>query len=213
MVRALRVHAPGSPFVLDEVDLPPPAAGEARVKHHAIGVNFRDVYHRRGDYPTSMPAILGGEAAGVVVEVGAGVTHMAPGDRVAYVTKAPGAYADERNVPAKLLLHLPQEITFEIAAASLLKGLTAEYLIRRTFRADARHTIVVFAAAGGVGTFLCQWDVSLGVRVIGVVSSDDKARVALQAGAHHVLVGDHGKAAELPKRVRELAPEGVRRRV
>ena len=212
VVRAVRIHAPGSTsaLVVEDVDVAAPAPGEVRVRHTAIGVNFIDVYHRTGVYPLPLPAILGGEAAGVVVDVGPGVAHFAPGARVAYAAKAPGAYVEQRNLPARHLIALPDDIPDDVAAAVLLKGLTAEYLLRRTFRVDARHAIVVHAAAGGVGSLLCQWARVLGARVIGLVSTDDKARTALQAGAHHVLVTAPGETAtSLAQRERELAPDGV----
>lgn len=208
MARVVRIHAPGPPsaLVVDEVELAPLGAGEVRVRHTAIGVNYLDVYHRSGAYPLPLPAGIGGEAAGVVVDAGS-ATHLKAGDRVAYVWREPGAYASERNVPAKHLLPLPPDVADDVAAGLLLKGLTAEYLLRRTFRVDSKHTIVVHAAAGGVGTLLCQWGRALGARVIAIVSTDEKARVALQAGAHHVLL--QNGAVGLATRVREMAPNGV----
>lgn len=211
MVRVIRVHTPGPPsaLVLDDVALVPLAPGEVRVQHTAIGVNFIDVYHRSGVYPLPLPSSIGGEAAGVVVEVGPGPgnAHLNVGDRVAYVWREPGAYAEQRNVPAKHLLPLPADVPDEVAAGIMLKGLTAEYLLRRTFHVDSKHTIVVHAAAGGVGSLLCRWGRALGARVIAIVSTDDKARVALQAGAHHVLL--QNGAVGLATRVREMAPDGV----
>ncbi len=212
MVRAVRIHQPGPPssLVVDDIDVPPPGPGEVRVRHTAIGVDFIDIYHRTGLYPLPLPTVLGTEAAGVVVDVGSGVTHLKPGARVAYVYKPPGAYAEERNVPAMSLLELPAGVPDDVAAAVMLKGLTAEYLLRRTFRVDARHTILVYAAGGGVGTLLCQWGRALGAKVIGVVSTEQKARTALQAGAHHVLTAGAGRDyGKLAARVRELQPAGV----
>ena len=208
MVRAVRVHAPGpaSSFVVEDIALAPPAQGEVRVRHAAVGVNFIDVNYRCGAYKLDMPAVLGLEATGVIVATGAGVTHLNPGDRVAYYWRTPGTYADERNVPAARVIALPKEIADDVAAGVFMKGLTAEYLLRRTFRVDARHTIVVHAAAGGVGTLMCQWGRAIGARVIGIVSTDEKARTALNAGAHHALTRG---APDLSKRVRELCPDGV----
>lgn len=209
--RAARYHTPGPPsvIVVEEVPLPPPAAGEVRVRHTLIGVNYLDVNFRSGAYPVKVPAGLGTEGVGVVASVGPGVTHLQPGDRVGYYWRAQGSYCAERNVPAARLLSLPVEIGDDVAAATLVKGLTAEYLLRRTFRVDSRHALVVTAAAGGVGSVMCQWARAMGARVTGVVSSDDKARVALQAGAHHALVVAPGQAADLARRVRGLAPDGV----
>lgn len=196
-------------IVLEDVPLPPPGPGEARVRHTAIGVNYLDVNFRSGAYPSSTPAGLGTEGVGVVVGTGPGVTHLQPGDRVGYYWRAQGSYCVERNVPAARLLSLPAELPDELVAASLVKGLTAEYLLRRTFRVDSRHTLVVTAAAGGVGSLVCQWARAMGARIIGLVSSEEKARVALQAGAHHALVVGRGQAADLARRVRELSPDGV----
>jgi NADPH2:quinone reductase len=211
-MRAVRVHAPGpsSSLVLDEIAVAPPGPGEVRVKHTAIGVDFLDIYHRSGLYPLPMPAGLGTEAAGVVVAAGAGVTHLQPGARVAYVWKQPGAYAEERNVPALALREIPDGVADDVAASLMVKGLTAEFLLRRTFRVDAGHTIVIHAAAGGVGQLVCAWARALGARVVGIVSTEEKARVALQAGAHHVLINAAGAVpSNLAARVAELCADGV----
>lgn len=204
-----RTAGPPSVIVLEDLDLPPPGPGEVRVRHTAIGVNFLDVNFRSGAYPTSMPARLGTEGVGVVMEVGSGVTHLKPGDRIAYYWRTQGSYCDERNVPAVRLLHLPDDIADDTCAAMLVKGLTAEYLLRRTHHVDRGQTIVVTAAAGGVGSVLCQWGRALGARVLGLVSSDEKRLAALAAGAHEVLVVPPGPSTDLAERVRALAPDGV----
>jgi NADPH2:quinone reductase len=205
--RAARVHAPGpaSAFVVEDVPLPPPAAGEVRVRHTAIGVNFIDVYQRSGAYAVPLPAILGTEAVGVAESEGPGVKV---GDRVAYYERGLGAYCDRRNIAAARVLHVPSGVDDVSLAAVLVKGLTAEYLLRRTFRLESGHTVVVHAAAGGVGLVLVQWARAIGAKVIGVVSSEEKAAIALGAGAQHVLA-TKGSSAPLGKRVRDLAPSGV----
>jgi len=168
-----------------EVGLPGP--GEVRVRHRAIGVNFVDVYFRTGEYaPPALPFTPGNEGAGEVLAVGEGVTGFAPGDRVAYVVTL-GSYAEERIVPAHFLVHLPDAIEFETGAAMMLKGLTAQYLLRRTFRVEAGNTILVHAAAGGVGLLLTQWAKHLGATVIGTVGSPEKAELARRNGADHVI--------------------------
>ena len=189
-MRAIRIHQTGGPEVLklEEVELPKPGKGEVRVRQHAIGINFVEVYFRTGFYPTpSLPFTPGGEGAGEVVEVGAGVEDFKPGDRVAYVA-GQGAYAEERNVPAPALFKLPRDITYEMAAAVMLKGLTAQYLLRQTYRVKEGDWILVHAAAGGVGQILCQWGRALGARVIGTVGSPEKARIAKKAGAQHTIL-------------------------
>jgi NADPH:quinone reductase len=201
-MRVVRIHAPGnaSKLVVDDVELRAPEHHEAQVRHTAIGVNFIDIYHRMGAYPLPLPAALGMEAVGVVEAVGSHVSHVQVGDRVGYVMRPPGAYSDRRNVPSSSLLKLPADLPDEIAASVLLKGLTAEFLLRRTFRVDAMQTIVVHAAAGGVGQLLLQWARAIGARVIGVVSTEEKAAIALRMGAHHVLVGND----KIALRVREI---------
>jgi NADPH2:quinone reductase len=190
MTRAIRIHATGGPEVLqlDEVTLPPPGPGEARVRHTAIGVNFIDTYHRSGLYPLPMPAGIGSEAAGVVEAVGAGVTDVAVGQRVAYCGGAPGSYADARVIAADRLVPLPAAVSDRDAAALLLKGLTVQYLFRQTFRLQGGETILFHAAAGGVGLIACQWAKALGVRMIGTVSSDDKAALARAHGCAETIV-------------------------
>ena len=191
MVGAVRVHKVGGPEVLtyEEVDVPAPAAGQVRVRQHAIGVNFIDTYFRSGLYPApgGLPFVAGAEAAGEVVEVGPGVTDFRKGDRVAYV-QGPGCYIQERNVPADRVVKLPDNIGYEQAAAMMLKGLTVEYLVRRTFKLEKGMTILVQAAAGGVGLILCQWANHLGATVIGTVGSKEKAELAKANGCHHTIL-------------------------
>jgi len=189
-MRAILIHQTGAPEVmrLEDVELPPPGPGEARVHHRAIGVNFVDTYYRSGFYAApSLPFVPGGEAAGEVVEVGKRVKGLRPGDRVAYVAQL-GAYAEERNVDAKLLVKLPKAISFDSAAAMMLKGLTAQYLLRQTYKVRKGDVILVHAAAGGVGQILCQWGKALGATVIGTVGSEEKAKLAKKAGAKHVIL-------------------------
>jgi NADPH2:quinone reductase len=208
MTRAIRFDSFGGPEVLQyrEVELSEPSEGEARVAHRAIGLNFIDVYHRIGLYPLSLPSGLGGEGAGVVTAVGPGVTHVAPGDRVAYTAPAPlGSYADERLVDAKWLVKLPASLSEETGAAMMLKGLTAWYLLKRSFRVSAGDWILLYAAAGGVGLIAAQWARQLGARVIGVVGNDAKRELALAHGCEQVLIdGD-----DIAQRVREISGGGV----
>jgi NADPH2:quinone reductase len=188
-MKAVRVHRHGGPEVLGvvEVPVPQPGVGEVLVRNHAIGVNFVNTYLRSGAFaPPSMPFVPGKEGAGEVVAVGHGIQDFAPGDRVAYVETL-GAYAEQCVVPAHFLVHLPDSISYETAAAVLLKGLTAQYLLRRTFRVDVGHTILVQAAAGGVGVILTQWAKHLGATVIGTVGSAEKAEFAHQNGCDHVI--------------------------
>ncbi|WP_394846436.1 quinone oxidoreductase [Pendulispora brunnea] len=188
-MKGIRVHRHGGPDVLayEDVEVGAPGPGEVRVRNHAIGVNFVDVYFRTGEYaPPRLPFTPGNEGAGEVVEVGAGVTDFAPGDRVAYVETL-GSYAEERIVPAHFLVHLPAAIDFETGAAMMLKGLTAQYLLRRTFGVEAGHTVLVHAAAGGVGLIVTQWAKHLGARVIATVGSPEKAELVRRNGADHVI--------------------------
>lgn len=190
-MKAIRIHEQGGIDAMryEDVELEPPKEGEARVRHTAIGVNFLDVYHRSGLYKLpALPAVLGVEAAGVVEAIGPNTSEVAVGDRVAYVAGTPGAYAEARNLPAHRLVPLPSAISDEVAAASLLKGMTVEYLIRRTFAVQPGMTVLFHAAAGGVGLLACQWLAHLGVTVIGTVSSDDKAELARAHGCHHTIV-------------------------
>ena len=189
----------GGPEVLiaATVAAPPPGRGEVRVRHTAIGVDYIDVYVRRGEYRMIQPpAAPGMEAAGVVVDVGEGVTHLLPGDRVAYACAPPGAYVDVRTLAADQVVALPDEIDDETAAALMLKGMSAQYLLHRTHRVHAGETVLVHAAAGGVGLLLCSWAKALGARVIGTASSEDKARLARAHGADAVIVTRDGKFAE-----------------
>ncbi|MCC7281295.1 MAG: quinone oxidoreductase [Acetobacteraceae bacterium] len=191
MQKAIRIHEHGGPEVLvwEDVPKPGPGPGEALVRHAAVGLNFIDVYFRTGLYkPPGLPAIIGMEAAGEVEAVGAGVTEVAPGDRVAYATAPIGAYAESRTIKADRLVKLPDDIGFETAAAMMLQGMTAQYLLRRTYAVKAGDTILVHAAAGGVGLILCQWAKHLGCTVIGTVSSDAKAELAKAHGCAHPVV-------------------------
>jgi NADPH2:quinone reductase len=208
MVRAIRFSAFGGPEVLEyrDVELDAPLPGEARVAHRAIGVNFIDVYHRTGLYPLTLPSGLGGEAAGVVTAVGAGVTQVRKGDRVAYTAPAPlGSYADERNVDARWLVRLPAAIDDQTGAAMMLKGLTAWYLLKRSYKVEEGDFVLLYAAAGGVGLIAAQWARELGARVIGIVGSEAKRELALARGCEHVLLDGE----DIPKRVREIAGGGV----
>lgn len=188
-MKAIRVHRHGGPEVLtyEEVDIGRPGPGEVRVRNRAIGLNFVDTYFRTGAYaPPALPFTPGNEGAGEVVAVGDGVQGFAPGDRVAYVETL-GAYAEERIVPAHFLVRLPDAIGFETGAAMMLKGLTAQFLLRRTFRVEPGHTILMHAAAGGVGLILTQWAKHLGATVIGTVGSPEKAGLARRNGCDHVI--------------------------
>ncbi len=202
MSKAIRIHATGGPDVLkwESVPKPEPGPGELLVRHEAVGLNYIDVYFRTGLYKTALPATPGLEGAGVVLAAGAAVTGFAAGDRVAYAGGAIGAYATERVIAADRVVKLPDGIDFITAAAMMLQGLTAEYLLRRTFKAQAGDTVVVHAAAGGVGLILCQWAKALGVTVIGVVSTPAKAEVAVTHGAAHTVIG----YANLPAEVKRI---------
>ena len=189
MPNAIRIHQTGGPEVLtwEAVDVPAPAAGEATVRHHAVGLNFIDTYHRTGLYPLPLPSGIGLEGAGVVEAVGAGVTEVNVGDRVAYAGGPVGAYAEVRNIPAHRLLKLPDAIAFDTAAAMMLQGLTAAYLLRRTYRVQPGDAVLIHAAAGGVGLIACQWAKALGATVIGTVGSPAKAELAKAHGCDHVI--------------------------
>src|ERR1700734_2751579 len=191
MVAAVRVHKPGGPEVLtyEEVEVGAPGQGQVRFKQHACGVNFIDTYFRMGLYPAAggMPFIIGNEAAGEVVAVGPGVSDLKVGDRVAYVLPL-GCYTAERLVPADRAVKLPANISYEQAAAMMLKGMTTEYLIRRTFKVEKGMTVLMHAAAGGVGLILCQWANYLGANVIGTVGSKEKAALAKANGCHHTIL-------------------------
>jgi NADPH2:quinone reductase len=203
MPYAVRLKEIGGPEKLswEEVALPAPAAGELQIRHTAIGLNFIDVYDRTGLYPMPLPGSLGREAAGVVAAVGPKVRGFKSGDRVAYVHTVPGAYSEVRNVPAARVVKLPAGISDEQAAVLMLKGLTAHYLLRRTHRVKKGDTVLVHAAAGGVGLILVPWARALGAKVIGVVGSDAKVPLAKKAGCHHVLVQDRDDIAVFAKRL------------
>jgi NADPH2:quinone reductase len=201
MTKAIRIHTNGGPEVMkwEDVPTPEPGPGEALVHHHAVGLNYIDVYFRTGLYKApSMPLIIGQEGAGTVTAVGEGVTLVQPGDRVAYAGPM-GGYASDRVLPADRLVKLPDAISFETGAAMMLQGMTAQYLVRRTYPVKAGDTIVVHAAAGGVGLILTQWAHHLGATVIGVVSSEAKAELARAHGATHTVVGSAGLVAEVKK--------------
>jgi NADPH2:quinone reductase len=189
MTKAIRFARTGGPEVLEYVDVEvgEPGPGEARVRQHAIGVNFIDVYFRNGLYAQPLPSGLGQEGAGVVEAVGEGVTHVKVGDRVAYAGRPNGAYSEVRTMPADILLRLPDEIGFETAAAMMLQGLTVQYLFKSTYKVKAGETILFHAAAGGVGLIACQWARALGVNLIGTVGSKEKAELAKSHGAAHVI--------------------------
>jgi NADPH:quinone reductase len=203
MTHAIRFHKTGGPDVLvwEEVQVGKPGPGEARIRHTAVGLNFIDIYNRSGLYQVALPSGLGGEGAGVVEEVGAGVTDLKPGDRVAYGNSPIGAYSEARLIPADRLLKVPDGIDDKAAAAMMLKGLTAQYLIRQTYRVKAGDTILLHAAAGGVGLILSQWAKHLGATVIGTVGSDEKAKLAKAHGCDHTI--NYSKE-DFVKRVEEI---------
>ncbi|HGL6720530.1 quinone oxidoreductase [Burkholderia contaminans] len=190
MPKAIRYDQPGGPDVMKWVDVEvgEPKAGEIRIRQHAVGLNYIDVYFRTGLYPQPLPGGLGMEAAGEVTAVGEGVTALKAGDRVAYVGQPPGAYAQERVMPAERLVKLPDGISYDDAASVMLQGLTAHYLLRRTYPVKAGDTILIHAAAGGVGLLVCQWAKALGATVIGTVGSDEKAALAKAHGCDHPIV-------------------------
>ncbi len=193
LTHAIRFSAHGGPEVLrwETVELPDPGPGELRIRHQAIGVNFIDTYHRTGLYPVALPSGLGQEGAGVVEAVGPRVTEFRPGDRVAYCGGAlspVGAYSEVRNFPAERAVRLPDDISFETAAAVMLKGLTAQFLVRRTHRVQPGDTVLIHAAAGGVGLLLVQWAKRLGATVIATAGNDEKAELVRAHGADHVIV-------------------------
>jgi NADPH2:quinone reductase len=203
MIKAIRFEKTGGSDVLQYVDydLPPPAKGQVQVRHTAIGVNFIDTYHRTGLYPLPLPSGLGSEAAGVVAALGEGVTGFKIGERVGYCSGAIGSYAQANNVAEGRLVRLPESISDELAAAILLKGMTAQYLIRRIHKVQAGETIVFHAAAGGVGQIGCQWAKHLGATVIGSTTSPGKVELAKANGCAHVI---NTKDAGWEKQVREL---------
>ncbi len=209
MPHAIRIHQTGGPDVLcwEAVDLPAPAPGEATVRHHAVGLNYIDTYHRTGLYPLPLPSGIGLEGAGVVEAVGEGVTEVKVGDRVAYAGGPIGAYAEVRNIPAHRLLILPDSIGFDTGAAMMLQGLTAAYLLRKTYRVQPGDAVLIHAAAGGVGLIACQWAKALGATVIGTVGSPAKAELARAHGCDHVI---NYATENFTQRVRDITNgEGV----
>jgi NADPH2:quinone reductase len=190
MSHAIRIHETGGPDVMrwEKVEVGKPGAGEVKLRHTAVGLNYIDIYHRSGLYPIQTPATPGLEASGIVEEVGAGVSDLKEGDRVAYASPPMGAYAEERLMPADRLVKLPSGISDEHAAAMMLRGMTAQYLLRRTFVVKPGDTILIQAAAGGVGLMVCQWAKHLGAKVIGTVGSDEKAALARKHGCDHPIV-------------------------
>jgi len=205
MPNAIRISETGGPEVMKLVDVEvgDPGPGEAQVRNHAIGLNYIDTYYRSGLYPSPLPGGIGLEGAGVVTAVGPDVTNLKVGDRVAYATQPQplGAYAELRNMPAAALLKLPRNVDFETAAAMMLKGLTAQYLLRRTYKVQKGQTILLHAAAGGVGLIATQWAKALGVTVIGTAGSEEKAALARKFGADHVILYRQENVVE---RVREI---------
>jgi NADPH2:quinone reductase len=218
MIKAIRIHANGGPELMrfEEIALAPPGAGEARVRHTAIGINYSDINVRRGGFylarPLRFPVILGNEAAGVVESVGAGVTDIRAGDRVAYAGmrgeffEETGAYAQARNVPAERLLKLPDAISEQQAAAMMVKGFTASLIVNRIFRPKPGDTILIHTAAGGVGMILCQWSKHLGATVIGTVGSQQKAQIAKAHGCDHTILY---RDVDFVAAVRTITPQGV----
>jgi len=190
MPHAIRIHKTGGPEVMqwEEVPVGNPGAGEVRLRHTAVGVNYIDTYHRSGLYKLPLPAGIGSEAAGVVEAVGTGVTEFKPGDRVAYQGGAPGAYTEARVMPVERVVKIPDGITDRVAATLMLKGLTVQYLLRQTYPVKSGETILLHAAAGGIGLIACQWARALGVTVIGTVGSDEKAALAKANGCTHTIV-------------------------
>lgn len=189
-VKAIRMSQNGGPEVMKLVDieLGEPGPGEALVRHHAIGVNYIDVYFRTGLYPQPLPAGVGMEGAGIVEKVGPGVTHVKPGDRVAYSGRPPGAYSEARIMPAEILVILPDELSFEQGAAMMLQGLTVQYLLNDTYKVKKGDTVLFHAAAGGVGLFACQWLKAIGATMIGTVGSPEKAALAKAHGCDHTIL-------------------------
>lgn len=201
--KAIRVHEFGGPEVLkwEDVEVPDPAEGEARIRHTAVGLNFIDVYHRTGLYPVELPTGIGSEAAGVVVAVGPGVTEVTVGDRIVYSGRPADAYSEMRNYPAWQCVPIPDGIADDQAAAVFLKGLTAWYLLRKSYEVQAGDTILLYAAAGGVGSIASQWAKHLGATVIGVVGTKEKGKLARAQGCDHIIMADD---ADIAGAVRKL---------
>ncbi len=202
-MHGFRIEQPGPPDVLkwQEIDLPDPEPGQVQIKHRTCGVNYIDVYHRSGLYPLPLPTGIGLEACGTVVSVGDGVSNLAVGDRVAYGTGPLGAYSEAANVGADRVVKVPETISDDVAAAMMLKGMTAQYLLRQTYEVKSGDTILVHAAAGGVGLIMCQWASNLGATVIGTVGSEEKAELAKQHGCHHAILY---REESVPEKVRAL---------
>jgi NADPH:quinone reductase len=203
MTHAIRIHAQGGPEVMkwEAVSVGEPGPSEVRIKHTAVGLNYIDTYHRSGMYPVALPTVLGREGAGVIEALGSAVTEFKVGDRVAYASSPIGSYSEARLMPAERLVKVPNNITDQQAACMMLKGMTAQYLLRRTFRVKAGDTILAHAAAGGVGLILCQWAKHLGATVIGTVGSAEKAVLAKAAGCDHVI---NYNTEDFVKRVAEI---------
>lgn len=207
--KAIRIHEFGGPEVLkwETVDVPQPGDGEAQIRHVAIGLNYIDTYHRTGLYPVNLPTGLGSEASGLVVAVGPGVSDVAVGDRVVYTGRPADAYSEIRNFKASQLVPIPTGVAHELAAAVLLKGLTAWYLLRRSYSVQEGDTVLLYAAAGGVGSLASQWAKHLGAKVIGIVGTAEKAELASAQGCDHIVMADD---TDIPAAVRRLtAGEGV----
>jgi NADPH2:quinone reductase len=203
MAHAIRLYETGGPEVLthETVEVGEPGPGQARVRHTYVAVNFIDVYYRIGRYPLALPNGLGSDAVGVVEAVGEGVTEVKPGDRVGYLAGPQGAYADVRLMPAEVLIPLPEGVDDRTASTLIMKGMTAQYLFRQVYPLKGGETILYHAAAGGVGLIACQWARALGVRMIGTVSTDEKAEIAKANGCEHVVVTSR---EDIAKRVREI---------
>jgi NADPH:quinone reductase len=203
MTKAIRFHKVGGPEVLalEDVKLDKPGQGQVRLKHTACGVNFIDIYHRTGLYPLTLPSGIGMEGAGIVEETGPGVTGLKAGDRVAYASGPLGGYSEARLMPADRLVKIPAAITDQQAAAMMLQGMTVEYLVRRTYPIKRGDTVLIHAAAGGIGLIFCQWAKHLGATVIGTVSSDEKAKLAKANGCDHAILYTR---ENFTQRVREL---------
>ena len=218
MTKAIRIHANGGPEVLrwEDHEVPPPAAGEVRIRHTAIGINYSDINVRQGGFyiarPPQFPLVLGNEAAGVVASMGPGVTNVQPGDRVAYAGMSAeffertGAYAEERNVPAERLIRLPDGVTDQQAAGMMVKGFTASLIINHVYRPKPGDTVLIHAAASGVGLILTQWSKHLGATVIGTVGSSDKARIAQAHGCDHTILY---RETDFADAVKQIVPPGV----
>ena len=203
MVQAIRIQQPGGPEAMQwqEIDLPGPGPGQARVRHTAVGLNYIDTYHRSGLYALPLPSGIGMEGAGIVEAVGPDVKDLAEGDRVAYAAGPPGSYSEARIIAADRLVKIPEGISDQQAAAMMLKGLTTQYLIRRTYKVKQGDTILMHAAAGGVGLILCQWAAALGATVIGTVGDEKKAELAKAHGCHHTILY---KQEDFVERVKEI---------